>query len=501
LLIVHPVRRRARRRTLEVGSPERDDAQEVAMKFHRSVLAAVFVLAAGGTRAQVTFEIGSAVAAPGETDVTVPFSILMEPGTTPIPAWSVAIQYDPAVMGGVRIESARETDCFLTYGQEFFYEPGTVGAAFGYLPPVPEPGKGATHMELCPDLDPSLQVRESGAVGTIRFCVLPDAPPGIHVIGYAFWDGGPDRISVHTHFTGMDGWDAPSVLAGFVEVAGESEALSSCTADIHELVRPVKPVPYDAAFRLQGGTALRGGDLVVPFFVEADVEIGSFTLSIDFDEEVLEATEIEKAYVRPDGKDWSFSRLQFDNSNRIPGNAGIEEGFLVGGAVVNLQKRDELPPGKEYELLRFHFRVKPDAALGETLLRFVDGAYADGTGWAPFWNAVQGGYTDIPPNTEATPTLILGRINILPDGALFVRGDSNGDDHVNLSDPIATLGYLFLGGSIWCQKAADADDDGTIEIDDPILTLHHLFQGGDALPPPAAPGADPTPDALADCPR
>ena len=82
--------------------------------------------------------------------------------------------------------------------------------------------------------------------------------------------------------------------------------------------------------------------------------------------------------------------------------------------------------------------------------------------------------------------------------AHFLRGDSNHDKKVDLSDGINTLGYLFLGNAaIPCQDAADVNDTGDIDIADAIYTLNFLFLGG---PQPAAPfpifEADPTADEL-----
>ena len=84
----------------------------------------------------------------------------------------------------------------------------------------------------------------------------------------------------------------------------------------------------------------------------------------------------------------------------------------------------------------------------------------------------------------------------------FLRGDSNGDGTVDLSDAVTTLGYLFLGNaSILCRDAADADDKGTVEITDAIYLLQHLFVGGPAIPPPGISqcGPDPTADVLPAC--
>ncbi|HVR76020.1 MAG TPA: hypothetical protein VMT52_16935 [Planctomycetota bacterium] len=86
-------------------------------------------------------------------------------------------------------------------------------------------------------------------------------------------------------------------------------------------------------------------------------------------------------------------------------------------------------------------------------------------------------------------------------GVRFHRGDSNTDGKVDISDPVATLGVLFLGeGSLTCLDAADANDDGALDLSDAVFTLLHLFGGGAPLPEPGprACGLDFTPDAL-DC--
>jgi len=67
----------------------------------------------------------------------------------------------------------------------------------------------------------------------------------------------------------------------------------------------------------------------------------------------------------------------------------------------------------------------------------------------------------------------------------FVRGDSNGDAEVNISDATFTLQNLFLGGrEPDCNNAADANGDGMINISDPTFSLNHLFLGGAPMPAP-----------------
>ncbi len=85
-----------------------------------------------------------------------------------------------------------------------------------------------------------------------------------------------------------------------------------------------------------------------------------------------------------------------------------------------------------------------------------------------------------------------------PAGVSFVRGDSNGDGEVNISDPTYILVNLFLGGGgPPCVDAADGNDDGGVDITDAIYVLNFLFLGGAAPPAPfPACGADPTVDQI-----
>ena len=94
------------------------------------------------------------------------------------------------------------------------------------------------------------------------------------------------------------------------------------------------------------------------------------------------------------------------------------------------------------------------------------------------------------------------RIKAFPDdpvvGAKFVRGDSNFDSGVEISDAVFTLGALFLGGpQPDCLDAADSNDDGAVDLSDAVHVLAFLFLGGAAPPEPfPTPGHDSTADAL-----
>ena len=80
----------------------------------------------------------------------------------------------------------------------------------------------------------------------------------------------------------------------------------------------------------------------------------------------------------------------------------------------------------------------------------------------------------------------------------FTRGDADFAGGVNITDAIAILNHLFLGGSpVRCADAGDSTDDGVLDITDAVYLLRHLFLG--ETPPPRpypAPGNDPTEDGL-----
>ena len=87
---------------------------------------------------------------------------------------------------------------------------------------------------------------------------------------------------------------------------------------------------------------------------------------------------------------------------------------------------------------------------------------------------------------------------VMPRRIVFLRGDSNADGKVDISDPINTLNFLFLGtGKLECKDAADANDDNKTDISDAVYTLNYLFSNGGIIKPPYPDiGIDPTADDL-----
>jgi len=84
----------------------------------------------------------------------------------------------------------------------------------------------------------------------------------------------------------------------------------------------------------------------------------------------------------------------------------------------------------------------------------------------------------------------------VPCGPPFLRGDANGDDALDISDPIRILDSLFLQTRLLsCVDSGDANDDGLLDTSDAVFLLGYIFLGTETLPPPGGIcGSDPTED-------
>ncbi len=435
----------------------------------------------------VTFILGETSGAPGETGLAIPLSILVEPPYE-VGGWTAVIRYDPTVFADAHLQY---TGALKAYHQTFldslqFPEPGTVSLTVRY-----------SHRNW-------VNSTNDGVAASLQFCLREDAPLGrqsIQIIPSAEHNGNDGRIETTCDLWFPLWWETiqsePALQEGFVNVEGEPRQ-GSCYPD-------PPPGPIQATFMLRDGATVPGGPVAIPFMINTGVKARGFQFSIDFDEEVLEATEIEKTAIMPAGTpEYSFAILRFNNSNEVPGNAGIDEGFLVGAVIYeNEYPYFYLPPNQDNEVLTFHFLAKSDVPLNTvTEVQFQDGArtHPDGQDVMNLALVTHGrDLMSLEPGVNVSYIYLSSRIGINGDVSIFVRGDSNGDTLLDLSDVIFTLGFLFLGGiQSNCPDAADANDDGLLNITDPIYFMGFFFLGEfESLPAPyPLPGPDPTPDGL-----
>jgi hypothetical protein len=321
----------------------------------------------------------------------------------------------------------------------------------------------------------------------VTFCL----PPGTRAGEYALELESGELIDAATSRA-----IRPVLEGGVVTVLADVGVPGVCV--LREPTEETPPAPEDVHVEFRAGSAeAKDRRAEVPLVLRADVPVGAYSFSLDFDEDVLESTEIEQVWRKPDGGDYDFKVFEASNERNRPGNGGVDEGWVRGAAVVDFRAPVTLPADTDNELVRLHFDVRPGSAAGFTEIRFLDGAQSPRSPH-PTDNLISAFGKSYPPELGSSYVFINGFVNVLPDGTLFIRGDSNGDGAVDLADARHTLGYLFLSGETpACHDAADANDDGSLSVTDPIATLGSLFLGIGPLPAPTGvPGEDPTPDGL-----
>jgi PKD repeat protein len=98
---------------------------------------------------------------------------------------------------------------------------------------------------------------------------------------------------------------------------------------------------------------------------------------------------------------------------------------------------------------------------------------------------------------QSAEKYVVDLIVVQPAGGLFIRGDSNRDGKLDISDAVGILSYLFSHKTVTCLDACDTNDSGAIDIADAVSLLSYLFaSGAQPKPPFDAPGTDPTSDSL-----
>jgi hypothetical protein len=317
-----------------------------------------------------------------------------------------------------------------------------------------------------------LPPREETEVLAIKVCLRGGVPAGDYPLTLAYGDfsrgvgEGEDENQPDLGRVIL-----PSLTSATLTLLEDVEEQSLCT------VRPLGGV--DVTFTLGDAIGAVGGTVAVPMFVNGDRAGHGFGFEVLFDSEVLEALEIEPVFTRPDELPFVSEFSEIDNE------AGAVRGFFKSSSN---NERHFLPPFQDNAVVVLHFRVLAD--VDSTELHF-NGQYG-GTTYKSFDDS----WT---PDLADSFVLVGSVVQIVPDISLFLRGDSNGDTLVNISDPLATLGFLFLDGRRpHCLDAADANDDGSVDMSDPIFTLDFLFRGVTvSMPPPnGEPAADPTPDEI-----
>ena len=229
-------------------------------------------------------------------------------------------------------------------------------------------------------------------------------------------------------------------------------------------------------------------DVWFPIIASIAEDIEGFSMLAFYDPEFLQldavnidtGTAFELANVAPD--------LVITNDR----GTFVEVGVLM--EVTQPFEGKVLPAGNHQQLMFLVFDVEPSAPVGGA----TQVALSDDEQQSDVTNIF------IVDGLNEDPALRSSNVRILspnPAPELFLRGEVNGDDVIDITDAINILSYLFSGSfSPDCLDPLDVDDGGAVDISDAIRLLSYLFTGG-ASPSTPFPrvGYDANLDALGDC--
>jgi hypothetical protein len=228
------------------------------------------------------------------------------------------------------------------------------------------------------------------------------------------------------------------------------------------------PVTADQAqilFELTGGVVQPGArEVPLDLFVTSALEFSGFGASLSFPAELLEAVRVEEhtrpGVVRMDNSLGHIGLLLFGTRRRV-GQEG--ERVRVATLYVNLKERA--------------------AEAGEIALTFERRQ-----GFLNWLEIHQENSTLplLPVSVEVEPLRVAAGLLKLQDRPTR-RGDVNLDWTLNVTDAVLLLRDIFIQpGVLTCPQAADFNRDEHVDVSDPVALLGYLFLGG----PPAMLEAD-----------
>jgi hypothetical protein len=216
----------------------------------------------------------------------------------------------------------------------------------------------------------------------------------------------------------------------------------------------------------------------------------------------------------------SFS-VEFDTwvgggTNEGIGSAGAPRKYHLGINATNnansvVQTSENLPD--IFDPKGVHARVRynrgnvqvwlgPEAGKTDNLTKYLEADLLPISFAAPDESAVFGftAGTGAAAETGEVDNLKVTRFDPVTTQGTWIRCDSNGDRQRDISDPIATLAWLFNSGdNLGCPAAADCNSDGLQDISDAVFDLGMQFLGGPA-PPPPYPGCEAIAGCAGSCP-
>ena len=214
------------------------------------------------------------------------------------------------------------------------------------------------------------------------------------------------------------------------------------------------------------------GDVVsVSVYGASDEAIAGFSFALSHDPRYLRLDRVDPSpELARHGTEFVFRRVENELEPPFGAILVVLDGPPPLGDVPALETGDGFP------LATFTYSVSEDTPLDRVLS--LDLAHRR------FGTPPIAAEFVLPDLTTILPELCGGEIRV-SDEPVFVRGDCNRDDGVDVSDAMTLLRTLFEGElAPGCLDACDSNDDGFLDTSDAVRLLLFLFAEGAPLPLP-----------------
>ncbi len=168
----------------------------------------------------------------------------------------------------------------------------------------------------------------------------------------------------------------PEILEGSLMVVQDVPEDSTCETTVITASQPSESI---VKFNVSAEDSPQGEVVHVDWYLWANSDLEGVTFSLDFDEEQLEIVDIELVepktggIARPFSTEWGLWEYTFNNENKTPGNAGVDEGYVAGRAIFRNETKENPFPEGGRPFIRFHFWMKNVNPSDCLPVQFVDG--------------------------------------------------------------------------------------------------------------------------------
>ncbi len=256
-----------------------------------------------------------------------------------------------------------------------------------------------------------------------------------------------------------------------------ADALSPCNVPTGEPVGAELPhvFCFSSVASDNEGFALAAGQgpVWIPIKVSSEMPFEGMTISISYDPNQLDSLVLDFTEGAPYdyGADLRISQISPNYPGRVYGYVVMEmlppitttaipfgADLLVGHIII--EPNADLPMGSQIEI---SFETLPPSGDEPPIRNEL----------------VWGGAGTIYPTTHPLTATVVAASEI------FIRGDTNRDGAVDITDGLTLLQYLFLGQgvSVPCLDACDVDDNGAVNLADALRVLYTLFEPSQTAPP------------------